>query len=162
MISDTCRIRIEGDPSLPPEDQFKPQITSKELVVVFGCKGSVYKINDFVMHKHQYACFMVILDFIGVLFMIYIFDKLEAINKEYLDIIDDNQITMKDFAVCCKNVILDKYTQDVRLVKMKIWLHFTRLFKEYHLPENDYEVTDVVLSLCNEPETLQIIKMETV
>jgi hypothetical protein len=42
--------------------------------------------------------------------MLYTFDKLGGLNQEYIDIIDDNQITMKDFAVCCKNVILDKYT----------------------------------------------------
>lgn len=105
---------------------------------------------------------MVLLDFIGVLFMLYIFDKLEALNQEYIATIDDNQITMKDFAVCCRNVLLDKYTQDLRLVKMKIWLHFTRTFAEYRLPGNGYEVTDVVLSLCNEPETLQIFRMESV
>lgn len=105
---------------------------------------------------------MVLLDFIGVLFMLYIFDKLEALNQEYIATIDDNQITMKDFAVCCRDVLLDKYTQDLRLVKMKIWLHFTRTFAEYRLPGNQYEVTDVVLSLCSEPETLQIFTMERV
>ena len=41
---------------------------------------------------------------------------------------------------------------------MKIWLHFTRAMQEYRLEGNAYEVCDVVLSTCNEPETLQIFK----
>lgn len=92
--------------------------------------------------------------------MLYVFNKLRRLNEEYIAIIDDNQITMKDFSVQCQDVPLDKYTQDIRLIKMKIWLHFTRQFAEYRLEGNAYEVVDVALSLCNKPETLQICKME--
>lgn len=86
--------------------------------------------------------------------MLYVFNKLRRLNEEYIAIIDDNQITMKDFSVQCQDVPLDKYTQDIRLIKMKIWLHFTRQFAEYRLEGNAYEVVDVALSLCNKPETL--------
>lgn len=80
------------------------------MIFIIGCKGSTYKINDFVLHKQQYCCIFVIVDFLGILIMLYIFNKLEALNQEYIAIIDDNQITMRDFAITCKNVILDKYT----------------------------------------------------
>ena len=87
-----------------------PVITSQEFLIVYGCQGSLYKLGDFVMHKQQYMVLMVVIDFIGVLVMVYIFVKLEALNAEYISIIDDNQITMKDFAITCTNVLLDKYT----------------------------------------------------
>ena len=51
MVSDLCKTRIYGDLSLPEEEQHKAQITSGEFLVVFGCMGSTYKINDFVLHK---------------------------------------------------------------------------------------------------------------
>lgn len=83
-------------------------------------------------------------------------------NALFIDRVDANQITMKDFSVQVNNTVLDKYTQDIRLVKMKIWLHFTRRFREFKLLDNDYEVCDVILSLSNQPETLQIFKMEEI
>lgn len=51
-----------------------------------------------------------IVDLIGVYFMLYVFNKLSRLNEEYIAIIDDNQITMKDFSVQCRDVLLDKYT----------------------------------------------------
>ena len=33
---------------------------------------------------------------------------------------------MKDFAIMCKNLKVDSHTQDLTLLKMKIWLHFTK------------------------------------
>lgn len=110
MISDTCKIRMQGDPSLGEEKMMDPVITSQEFLIVYGCQGSLYKLGDFVMHKQQYMVLMVVIDFIGVLVMVYIFVKLEALNAEYISIIDDNQITMKDFAITCTDVLLDKYT----------------------------------------------------
>jgi hypothetical protein len=69
--------------------------------------------------------------------MVYVTVKLEQINNDFVDIVNDNQITMKDFSVMCTNVHLDKYTQDPTLVKMKIWLHFKNLLEEYKLEGND-------------------------
>lgn len=86
--------------------------------------------------------------------MFYVFKRIQTINALYIEKIDANQITMKDFSIQVNNTILDKYTQDIRLVKMKIWLHFTRRFREFQIRDNDYEVCDVVLSLSNQPETL--------
>jgi hypothetical protein len=87
MLSDFCRIRMYGydgteeeAKGMPEEEWHKPQITSTEFLVVVGCMGSTYKINGFVLHKQQYACLLVIIDFIGVLFMLYVFDKLQALN----------------------------------------------------------------------------------
>ena len=56
---------------------------------------------------------------------------------------------MKDFGVKIDDVKLDRYTQDSRLIKVKIWLHFTKLFQNKELmlehgdddddPEDDSE-----------------------
>jgi len=95
-----------------------------------------------------------------MLLMVFMFYKIEQLNKEYLTTVDDNQITMKDFAIMCTNVKLDRYTQDSRLIKMKIWLHFTELMSPFRIYGNDQEVVDVTLSLSTQPKMIQIFKME--
>ena len=37
---------------------------------------------------------------------------------------DEHEITMSDFAVMCTRTHLDKYSQHVTLIKMRVWLHF--------------------------------------
>ena len=44
---------------------------------------------------------------------------------------------MKDFSVMCRNVQLDKYTQDPILLKMKIWLHFSKQLESYKIEGNN-------------------------
>ena len=52
---------------------------------------------------------------ISVAYMAFIFSKLKDINNEYLEIMDDMRVQMKDFGVKVNDVKLDKYTQDSRL-----------------------------------------------
>ena len=59
------------------------------------------------------------------------FSKLEKYNKEYLKVYIENNLTMRDFALQCTDVLFDGKTFDTRLVKMKIWLHFTKILKQY-------------------------------
>lgn len=40
---------------------------------------------------------------------------------------------MKDFGIKIDDLKLDRYTQDSRLIKVKIWLHFTKLFQNKEL-----------------------------
>ena len=100
-----------------------------------------------MLHKQEVGYIVVCFDILGMLLMVFMFYKIEQLNREYLVTVDDNQITMKDFAVMCTNVKLDRYTQDSRLIKMKIWLHFTELMAPYRIYGNDQEVVDVTLSL---------------
>ena len=115
-----------------------------------------------MLHKHQIALYCVASDILSILIMLYVFKRLSALNEEYIDSIDENQITMKDFTVQLNNVMLDKYSQDIRIVKMKVWLHFTNIFnnEKFRLKGNSFEICDVNLSLSNQPETLQIFRME--
>ena len=88
---------------------------------------------------------------ISVAYMAFIFSKLKDINNEYLEIMDDMRVQMKDFGVKVNDVKLDKYTQDSRLQKMKIWLYFTSILKDYATEDNQMEVMDVTLSIYTQP-----------
>ena len=88
-------------------------------------------------HKHVIAYYIIIADIISSLIIVYIFNRLQYINNEYIQTIDDKSVTMKDFAIMCQNLKVDKFTQDSRLLKMKVWLHFMKLLKEINNPDSD-------------------------
>lgn len=79
--------------------------------------------------------------------MYYLFGKLKSINEEYLNILDNNVIRMKDFTIQVRRLRVDHQTQDMRILKLKIWLHFTELLKGFREGENQMEVADVQFSL---------------
>lgn len=86
---------------------------------------------------------------------------------------------MSDFAVMCQQVHLDKYTQHITLIKMRVWLHFHEQLKmaddiKYGKLKNarkleeelkkirgdDSKVLDVQLSLATQPKIMQVKQME--
>jgi hypothetical protein len=147
LISDECKGRIANSVGgLDP-------ITSNQFLMVAKCSGITYGIQGWMFHKLEIALICVIFDIVSIGIMIFVFIRLKTLNNEYIDIIDDNQITMKDFTVQINNLVLDKYTQDIRLVKMKIWLHFNNTFstRKFMLKDNGFDVCDVTLSLSNQP-----------
>ena len=131
------------------------------------------------LHKQEIGYVAVAFDIASILIMIHMFSRLRSISSEYTSLIRQHQITMSDFAVMCANVQLDKYTQDARLIKMRVWLHFTKLLrladeikyakyaenKQYmaelkEIRGEDSEVVDVTLSLATQPKYVQIFSME--
>lgn len=82
------------------------------------------------MHKETIGVIVVSVDFFCLLIMIYFFNKLEALNNEFLKVVDDLKIQMKDFGVTLEDIVLDRYTYDSRIVKMKIWLHFNEILEK--------------------------------
>ena len=48
---------------------------------------------------------------------------------------------MKDFGVKIDDLKLDRFTQDSRLIKFKIWLYFTKIFQN-HAIMHEYEDED--------------------
>ena len=55
---------------------------------------------------------------------------------------------MKDFSVKIDNLILDRYTQDSRVLKIKLWIHFTdNMLKDEVTLDNPQEILDMNLSL---------------
>ena len=55
---------------------------------------------------------------------------------------------MKDFSVKIDNLILDRYTQDSRVLKIKLWIHFTdNMLKDEVTLDSPQEILDMNLSL---------------
>ena len=88
--------------------------------------------------------------------MYYFFSSIRRLNLEILEAMDDLQVQMKDFGIKIDDVKLDRFTQDSRLIKMKIWLHFTRLFKNKELmkevEDEDSDEQDLSSSESNDDE----------
>ena len=72
---------------------------------------------------------------------------------------DNNIVKMAKFTIRMNDVKLDKTTQDLRILKMKIWLHFRRLLKPHSDGDNQMEVADVQLANANAPRFFLINKM---
>ena len=90
---------------------------------------------------------IVCVDFFSILVMMFFFAKINSINNEFLENMDDLRVTMKDFGVQIDNVKLDKYSQDSRIVKIKVWLHFKEILAPFIDKFNDMQCIDVCLSL---------------
>ena len=83
-----------------------------------------------------------------------------AINEEYLEALDDLIVQMKDFACKIDDVKLDRHSQDSRVIKMKIWLHMTKVLEPHKTAVNDCEVVDVTLSLYTQASIQCVFKMQ--
>lgn len=103
---------------------------------------------------------IVVIDIVSILIMAFFFGKLSEINQEYLDIMDDMTVQMKDFAIKIDDVTVDRYTQDSRVLKMKLWHHFTDILRPKRTIENDMEVVDVTLSLYTMPSIQLVFRMQ--
>ena len=108
-------------------------VTSQIYIGVVGCKNDKVSVPFFtdMIHKEYIGIIIVSLDISSILLMIFFFYKIRELNLEYLDTMDDLRVQMKDFGVKIDNVKLDRYTQDSRLIKMKIWLHFYEILKPH-------------------------------
>ena len=114
--------------------------------MIVGCIGDQVLGID----KDTILVWAVIFDGLSLCTLYYFFNKLEILNKEFLDTYDNYVIDMKDFAIQCTDVLLDEETQDSRLIKMKIWLHFTdtlEFARKANGLEFSHEVVDVTLSI---------------
>jgi hypothetical protein len=162
LFSDSCRQRINldhGEPLAPAETD---KVTSNQFLMVIGCRKDYLHLpfTELTLHKEEVGVLVAVVDMVGIIITILVFERIKRANLELVSIIDSHQMTMKDFTVQCKNVICDRHTQDSRLIKMKIWLHFTALLAPHKIEGNDQAVIDVTLSLSTQPKLVQIFKME--
>ena len=67
--------------------------------MVVECIGDSVTIGELTLSKEAILTIAVVFDFIGVLIMIHFFTKLEKFNNEFLKIYNDNNLTMRDFAI---------------------------------------------------------------
>ena len=107
-----------------------------EFVAIMGCRIEDLKVpftSSVFFAKKYIGLITISIDFICLYIAAQFYRKLRLLNEEYCRIIDDNDIRMSDFTVRINNFNLSKATQDVRMLKMKIWLHFTQTMN----PERD-------------------------
>ena len=105
---------------------------------------------------------IVCVDFFSILVMMFFFAKINSINNEFLEDMDDLRVTMKDFGVKIDNVKLDRYSQDSRIVKIKVWLHFKEILEQYKDKFNDMQCIDVCLSLYTQPSIQCVFRMQDI
>ena len=144
MVSDNCYNRI-----------YNQKITSIEFIMVSTCYAdfvTVPLLKDFYIHKLTLGTLAVVVDILSILIVYYMFGKLKDFNNEFQEIMDNNVIKMSKFTIRLNDIKLDKTTQDTRILKMKIWLHFTKLLKDFQTDENKMEVADVQLANAKDPK----------
>lgn len=153
MISEGCRERFGFD-----------MLTSRIFVGIMGCKKDnvIIPFFNYQLHKTKIGIIIVALDAVSILILLYFFTVIKQLNIEFLNIIDDLRVQMKDFGIKIDNVILDRYTQDSRLIKLKIWLHFTNVLQPYADDHNQMEVIDVCLSLYTQPSIQLVFRMQEI
>ena len=78
--------------------------------------------------------------------------------------IQRNLIEAKDYTVQINNLKVDKFSQDPRIIKMKLWLqlddHLSCVKKDNKLPGNSLEtiqIIDINLSLISEYQAQKLI-----
>jgi len=69
---------------------------------------------------------------------------------------------MKDFGIKIDGMRIDKYTQDWRVQKMKIWTHFSEILEDYGINDDRNEVIDVTLSIYSLGATQLVFKMQEI
>ena len=76
-------------------------VTSTTYIGIFGCKYDTVTIpfSKEPTHKEVVGVIIVCVDFFSILVMMFFFSKINAINNEFLESIDDLRVTMKDFGV---------------------------------------------------------------
>jgi hypothetical protein len=88
----------------------------------------------------------VVADIASLLIVYLLLERLDKINDQYLDILQNNIVKMSNFTVEVRSVTLDKTVQDMRILKMKLWLHFTRVLRKCHEEYSIEEPSDEDLS----------------
>jgi len=66
---------------------------------------------------------MVILDVISIFVITYFLSKISEMNEESLLIMDRLWITMEDYAIQLSKLKVDKFSQDMRILHMKLWMY---------------------------------------
>jgi hypothetical protein len=75
------------------DDKYQ-DITSKTYIGVFGCKYDDVKIpfSETRLHKEVIGIFVVCLDFSSILVMMFFFAKINTLNNEFLENMDDLRV----------------------------------------------------------------------
>ena len=133
------------------------------MIFVINCVNDYIYLphsEHYLFHKWHLGTFAVVTDIIGILVVYYVFNKLKEINLDYQQIMDNNIIKMSDFGIRINNILLDKTTQDKRILKMKLWLHFTNILEAHRSEDNTMEVADVQISDPESQKNNLLLRMQ--
>ena len=89
------------------ERVFNLESTSLEYIGILSCMtDQLYMPYDSgnKFHKDQLGIISVCIDILSIALMFYLFGKLKSINQEFLTILDNNVIRMKDFTIQIKRL----------------------------------------------------------
>jgi hypothetical protein len=119
MISEKCYQRM-----------YDLEVSQTELIAILSCQKDVMKfqmVPSGRLHKEELGVIAVISDIVSICVIYYMFGKLKLMNDEYLRILDNNVIRMKDFTIQVRRLQFNNTTQDLRILKLKLWLHFEEM-----------------------------------
>ena len=121
LISESCYRRI-----------FDVEIATTEYIGVVLCISDELELPfapGTRLHKEGLGLLAVIADLISLALMYYLFGKLKSVNEEYLRILDNNVIRMQDFSLQIRRLAVDDTSQDIRILKLKLWVHMTEILR---------------------------------
>lgn len=87
-------------------------VTSPYLIIVVGCGDDTvyFPLYHSEVHKDVVGLIVVTFDIASVMIMALFFNKLQKINEQYVNIIDNMSVQMKDFAIQINDLKVDKYS----------------------------------------------------
>ena len=66
---------------------------------------------------------------------------------------------MSDYSLQICNLKVDKFSQDPRILHMKLWIYINNILKPKREPGNKMDVIDINLSIFNLPHVKCIMKL---
>jgi hypothetical protein len=102
MISEECYDRI-----------FQIGLDTVQIMTIVRCKNDLVAFSLVpagYLHKEEVGFITVVTDILSTIVIYYMFNKLNSINDEYLEILDNNVIKMKDFSIHIKRLKIDSTT----------------------------------------------------
>lgn len=122
-------------------------------MAVYKCSANTFYFqieHDFLenrkikMNKKRMLLCLVIFDTITAIIMIAYIRKLIELNRDKVKEIQHNIEEAKDSSIMIENIPIDKYSQDSRILKMKIWLQLKKQVEG--LNGNNNQILDINLS----------------
>lgn len=128
-LSCKCRERIAADE------------TSRHLSIFFQCSSEYVGVQvgrhvyddpsrlDFKLHRSLALLLYYCIDFLVICFVIRAIVGLRTMNAEKYRSMQASAISASDYTFQIENIKLDKYSQNLQILQMKIWLHLLDYFK---------------------------------
>lgn len=81
------------------------------------------------MHRTVALLIHYAIDFLGICFMVRAIIGLRTMNAEKFQLMQENMISASNYTFQIDDLELDKYSQNLQILQMKLWLHLLDYFK---------------------------------